>query len=169
MVPVLLLLVFGIIEFSLIFSDYVAVSSSVRVGARIASAEPRNAAFATDAAAQVAKEGSALNFDANTVLWVYRAGTNGYPIGKTDFSSCPTSCLSFTWNAATKSFGTTPTGSWSATTQNACQGDSGHDSVGLYLSVKDQALTKFFWDSMTLKSRTVMSFEPIPVSETCKP
>src|SRR3954453_23719727 len=38
--PVLIILVFGIIEFALIMRDYVAVSSAVRVGARIASANP---------------------------------------------------------------------------------------------------------------------------------
>lgn len=38
--PILLTLVFGIIEFSLVLRDQVAISSAVRVGARIASANP---------------------------------------------------------------------------------------------------------------------------------
>ena len=71
------------------------MTSAVRAGARIASAEPRYAGFAVDAAAQVAKEGAALNLDANWVLYVYRANTNGYPMGRTDFSSCPTKCIKY--------------------------------------------------------------------------
>ena len=51
--------------------------------------------------------------------------------------------------------------------QNACQGDVAHDSVGVYLAVKNPGMTKFFFDTITLKSRTVMSLEPVPVTCTC--
>jgi hypothetical protein len=64
-------------------------------------------------------------------------------------------------------------GSWDYKTQNACQGDAAHDSVGVYLSVKDTGVTKLFFNTMTLKSRTVMNFEPVPASDVaaagCKP
>jgi TadE-like protein len=170
--PLLIMLVFAILEFGFLFKDWLAVTSSVRAGARIASAEPRLATFATDAAAQVAKEGAALGFDANTVLWVYEADTDGYPIGDpNNFSVCPsTSCIKYKWSAGGFVL---QSGSWPALNQNACQGDAGHDSVGIFLSVKDQAITKMFFDSMTLKSRTVMSLEPIPATNLstngCKP
>ena len=59
--PLFILLVFGIIEFGMVFKDFLAVTSSVRAGARMASAEPRNLNFAQDAADQVAREGGALN------------------------------------------------------------------------------------------------------------
>jgi hypothetical protein len=169
--PILIMLTFGIIEFGFLFKDWLGVTSSVRAGARIASAEPRVSSFATDAAAQVAKEGAALGFDGNTVLYVYQAGSNGYPVGKSDFSSCPTNCVKFLWTSTgfVKQAGT----DWLSTTQNACQGDAAHDTVGVYLSIKDAAITKFFFDSMTLKSRTVMSLEPIPATNLstsgCKP
>ena len=45
------------IEFGLAFKDQLAMTSAVRAGARIASAEPRSATFATDAASQVATRG----------------------------------------------------------------------------------------------------------------
>ncbi len=157
-------LLFGIIEFGFAFKDWLGVTSSVRAGARIASAEPRYADFANDAAAQVAKEGSALNLDANSVLYVYEADANGYPMGKVDFSSCPTNCVKFSWNSTTKQFTKLAGTDWLSTAQNACQGDPGHDSVGVYLAVKDPGITKLFFSTITLKSRTVMSLEPLPVT-----
>lgn len=94
-VPVLLLLVFGIIEFSLIFRDYVAVSSSVRVGARIASANAGSGPggvcnnttttpsttpkFAACAATAIQRAGSAMPQDSIDYIMVYQANAKGYP------------------------------------------------------------------------------------------
>jgi hypothetical protein len=174
--PFLVLLVFGIIEFGFVFKDWLGVTSASRSGARIASAEPRFAGFATDAAAQVAREGSAVNFDADTVLLVYKAGTNGFPVGRSDFAVCPTtSCVKFRWSTSTSpaSFAVVPGSTWLSTSHNACQGDSGHDSVGVYLAVKNGSVSGLFFDSLMLKSRTVMSLEPLPTTsldtDGCKP
>ena len=41
MIPALLLLIVGLLEFGLAFKDQLAITSAVRAGARIASAEPR--------------------------------------------------------------------------------------------------------------------------------
>src|SRR5690348_3474065 len=90
-VPVFLLLVVGIIEFGLAFKDQLAVTSAVRAGARIASAEPRFASFATDAASQVAREGSAIDMNDVEQLWVFKADSTGHPIGSGGtFGSCTT-------------------------------------------------------------------------------
>ena len=168
--PLLIMLVFAIIEFGFLFKDWLGVTSAVRAGARIASAEPRTASYANDAAAQVAKEGAALKFDSNTLLWVYKANAAGYPSGS-DYSSCPTTtCIQYKWNG---SGFVVKAGTWDPTSQNACQGDSGHDSVGVYLAVKDTSLTGMFFNTMTLRSRTVMSLEPVPATDIdvngCKP
>lgn len=165
--PLLLLLLFGIIEFGMVFKDWLTITSSVRAGARIASAEPRNNNFAIDAAAQVAREGSAIDMSTVTKLWVYKADASGQPVGvSSDFSSC-SACVRFTWNASTKSFDVAYNG-WSATTQNACAGDPGRNSVGVYLEADHQAFTGLIFDHLKLSSNTVMSLEPIPTATACK-
>jgi Flp pilus assembly protein TadG len=164
--PVLFLLLFGIIEFGLVFKDQLAITSAVRAGARIASAEPRIATFATDAAAQVAREGSAVDMTKVTALWVYQADATGHPVGAGGtFNSCATSCVKFSWNGS--SF-IQASGSWLPTAQNACQGTQ--DSVGVYLAVDHMAVTKAIFNTLGLSSYTVMRFEPIPSMQTggCK-
>jgi hypothetical protein len=156
--PIFMLVVIGIIEFGLAFKDQLAVTSAVRAGARIASAEPRIATFATDAAAQVAREGSALDMNDVNALWVYQADASGHPVGAGGtFGSCATNCVVFGWNGS--SFVQTG-GSWSPTAQDACQGTQ--DSVGVYLSFRHPGVTQTFFTSLGLSSYTVMRFEPIP-------
>jgi Flp pilus assembly protein TadG len=166
--PVFLLLVFGIIEFGLVFKDQLAITSAVRAGARIASAEPRTATLAEDAASQVAREGSAIDMTDVKSLWVYQADSTGHPEGAGgSFDSCATNCVQFTWNVSSKSFVATA-GSWDATAQNACQGTQ--DNVGVYLSFNHPGVTQAFFNSIGLSSYTVMRFEPIPTLQAggCK-
>jgi TadE-like protein len=166
--PLLIMLVFGIIDFGFLFKDWLAVTSATRAGARIASAEARTATYATDAALSVAREGAALHLDGNTALWVYKAGTNGYPIGMTGFTSCPpTTCVIFKWSGS--AFVKQTGSDWAYTSQDACQGEV--DKLGVYLTIKDAGVTKMFIpNGKRLSSRTVMSFEPIPAGQSggCK-
>jgi Flp pilus assembly protein TadG len=169
--PLLLLLTFGIIEFGMLFKDWLAVTSAVRAGTRMASAEPRFGTFAQDAADQVAKEGAALNMATVQELWVYKAQTTGslagYPVGGTDtFTSC-TQCVKFHWNASSKTFVPYST-TWTATQQNACQGDAAHDTIGVYLQIDHASVTGLIFDDMDIQEHSVMSLEPIPTTKTCK-
>lgn len=161
--PLLLVLVLGIVEFGLVFKDKLTMSSSVRAGARIASAEPRVATFAADAARSVAKSSTALNMADVKKMWVYKADSAGYPLGGgAAFSSC-TSCVTYRWDGTTKTF-VQVSNSWASGSQNACPGDSLHDSVGVYLEVEHKAVSNFFFRTMTLREHVVMSLEPVPVT-----
>ena len=75
--------------------------------------------------------------------------------------------MQFTWSGASSSFVQTG-GSWSSTSQNACQGTQ--DSVGVYLSFNHPGVTQAFFSSIGLSSYTVMRFEPIPALQSggCK-
>lgn len=158
--PIFLLLVIGVIEFGLAFKDQLAITSAVRAGARIASAEPRVASFADDAAAQVAREGAALDMTDVTALWVYKADASGHPLGAGGtFNSCSSSCVQYSWSAGSKTF-VRSGGSWPSTSQNACQGTQ--DSVGVYLGFSHPGVTKAFFSFLGLSSYTVMRLEPIP-------
>jgi Flp pilus assembly protein TadG len=158
--PLFLLIIIGVIEFGLAFKDQLAITSAVRAGARIASAEPRVTSMATDAAAQVAQEAAAVDMKNVNALWVYQADSSGHPVGAGGtFDSCSTNCVQFSWDSGSKTFVQTG-GSWPATAQNACQGTQ--DSVGVYLSFTHPGVTKAIFNTLGLHSYTVMRLEPVP-------
>ena len=167
--PVVVLIVFGIIEFGLAFKDSLTVSSATRAGARTASAEPRQPTFNTDTAKAVARAVSALPSGSVEQLWIYKANADGDPVdgGGSAYTSCNT-CAVFTWDVATDQFIRQPGPDWNPMTQNACVGDSGHDAVGVYLKVNHDFVTGFFGQRITLKDHTVMNLEPVTVSQGCK-
>ena len=165
--PILFLLIFGMVEFGMFFKDYLAVGNSVRAGVRMASAEPRVGTFATDAAANVARESSALSMDAVKELWVYQAAADGTPVGGNNgFGAC-TECVKFTWDSATKAF-KVRSDTWKNTEHNACQGDPGRMNVGVYMRYEHPSVTKFIFDTVAIADHAVMSFEPIPLTRGCK-
>lgn len=163
--PIIIVLLLGIIEYGLVFKDMLAVSSSVRAGARMASAEPRIGTFATDAVSQVAREGSALDMDDVRELWVYKAADDGTPVGGSFAAGC-TTCVKFTWDGS--QFVPQTTG-WTAIQQNACQGDANRDRVGVYLKVEHHSISGLLFDKLDLSEHTVMALEPIPTTQGCKP
>ena len=142
------------------------ITSAVRAGARIASAEPRIATFATDAAAQVAREGAAIDMTDVKALWVYKADSTGHPIGAGGrFGSCTTNCIEVHLErvepfVSRRFVARDP--------QNACQGTQ--DSVGVYLPFNHPGVTKAFFGYARPGSYTVMRLEPIPTLQTggCK-
>jgi Flp pilus assembly protein TadG len=124
--PILVLLVFGIIEFSFILRDYGVVSSDVRVGARIASTGAGSGAGTCDtytgappctsasapalaqlAADAIQREGSAMPANQINYILVYKANSKGYPCTSTNCTdtnkTMPTtcsgyaSCVKFVW------------------------------------------------------------------------
>ena len=162
-VPLLLLLLFGIVDTALWLRDVSAVASATRHGARIASAEPRRASMPADVASAVA--GSALSPDALDELWVYQAGPTGFPLGTSSLTSCPTRCVRMRWSRSLHRF--TPMGGsgWPATAVNACVGDPRSMSVGVYLRVRHvMAFSALLGGSgvRLVGDRAVMKFEPMP-------
>lgn len=178
--PILALILFGIVEFSMVLRDHVAVTAAARSGARTASAEPRMSSFASDAALAVARAGTAMPLSTIQQLWVYEANAGGYPtnggsITSTtgNFNSCSTRCIVFTYSDSTKSF-TQSSGSWDSGLVNACPGDSGMTNVGVYIQARHSYVTGLFGSGMTIKDHAVLRFEPIPASQLqqsgqCKP
>ena len=167
--PVVILIVFGIIEFGLAFKDSLTVSSATRAGARTASAEPRRPTFHDDTAKAVERAVSALPTGAVDELWIYKADAAGHPIdgGGSAYTSCNT-CAVFTWDTAANQFTRQPGSDWNPMTQNACVGDPGHDAVGVYLKVNHAFVTGFFGQAITLRDHAVMNLEPVTLSQGCK-
>lgn len=165
--PVLLLVVFGIVEYGLVFKDSLTVSAATRAGARAASARPHAEAYLPEATAAVTSAlRAALPDESIEYLTVYRADpSDGSPFGGTsdDFTTCATSCQVFAWRAgAWADVG----GSWTFDTQMACA-STGTDDVGVFVQARHPWVTGLLpGKGPTLREHAVMRFEPLP-TEAC--
>lgn len=169
LLPILLLLVFGIAEYALAFKDSLSVSSATRSGARTASAEPRTTTYAVDTAAAVTKVLTALPSNGPQQLWIYKADANGMP-DSGSFSTQCTTCVIYNWDPSTRSWNTASPvkNNWPATGvggQNACAGTA--DSIGIWVKATHKMLTGFFGSTSTLTDHTVMRLEPVPSGQAC--
>lgn len=170
-VPLLLLLALGTIELAQFMRANTSVTTLAREGARTASAESRLEGFTEDAANAVARSATSLPLD-RVRVWVYRSSTaDGAPP-----ASCGTAtCVEYSgWvdpaGATPGSFSLRngvakpwPAESWSAATINACLRDSAAQSVGVYVQARHDWLFDIIFPaaSTTIRSRTVMKFEPV--------
>jgi Flp pilus assembly protein TadG len=192
LVSLLLITLFlGIIEFSLILRDKVAVTSAVRAGGRIASAEPRQQPYAAgtfqasatgtpatvtglvvDAVFAVATNATGIPRTSISEVWVYRADANGFPQSG-NFTTCGTDCVrykydaTFKWNDPTNGGAQVTggfkyqSGSWDYSTINACAGTQ--QSVGVYLKVDHPYLFgRFGFGTIGINDASVFRFEPVP-------
>ena len=164
--PLLILLVFGIIEFSLLLRDYVSLNSLVRQGTRVAATLPRLDPALNDGKdlADVVVEamnqaGNALPRDTFEELWVYEADGNGFPLGTSGFTSCTTNCGIYRPDV-NGDFTRVKDTNWDWQTQNACP-DSDIDSVGVWLKIKHQPVTGLFFGDISISDYAVTNFEPI--------
>ena len=171
LMPVVLLIVFGALEFSSMYRDASQVSSAARAGGRIASAETRVATMPTDTATATASALGGLPAQEPQELWVFDA-----TLGQNRPSSCSagTSCVLFTWNSSTKSF----TSSYDSTnppawvkSQNGCPSSGTNNGpwgqVGVYVKAHYSYLTGLFGTGgRDLTSTAYFRVEPLG-SATC--
>lgn len=183
-VSLLIVIVMGIIEFALAFKDDAAVSSSVRVGVRMAATgagagpalcgtpattcSPARPALAQAAADAIETAGVAMPKDSIDWIMVYRVmpGDSGNPPGTSNpASTCTSNCVWFRWLDASDQFAFQG-GSWNQSTINACLNAPDAQSVGVYMKATHSNLTGFFGGTFPLSDRAVMKFEPLP-SQSC--
>src|SRR3954470_11074102 len=134
LIPIVVMLTFGLIEFSSAYQSSSVATAASRSGARVASAEALLPTFATDAALAAGTALRTVSADEPQEMWVYDADdTTGLPASG-NFTNCTTKCIKYTWIQAQRKFDTAnPSGSgWLASTQNACN-SSNWDSVGVYV------------------------------------
>lgn len=169
--PLVMALMFGIVELGFLFKDYLAAAGAVRAGVRIASATPRNSTFAQVAANRVALTGGAMNLNDVQQLWVYKVDpldpAANKPLDFSDFSDC-TVCVKFHWDG--DSF-VVDSDNWSADSQNACSSSSlsgPPDRIGVYLKLKHDAFTGLVFNTVTISEASIMTLEPISSLSGCK-
>jgi Flp pilus assembly protein TadG len=164
LLPIVILIVFGIVEFSSAYHDASVTSDAARAGGRIASAQARNPAYATNAAQAVSAALKTLPANEPLELWIYRANSKGYPGTLNDFSSCTTKCIKYSWNSSLRDWNyATPSGSgWDSSTQQVC--NEPFDEIGVYVKIRHDFVTPMFGASLTLQDHSVFRFEPTPSS-----
>lgn len=172
--PLLIVLTFGIIEFSLLLRDYVSLNSLVRNGVRIASTMPRDPQMYQATVDAMNRSGTALPEESYEQLWIYRPDANGFPPGGADFSACGNDCVVYAVDPVTGDFVQTenPQGDWDPLSVNACPGDDEADAVGVYLRASHDGVTGLFFDRLTISDFAVSKFEPIATYSAtvpCKP
>jgi hypothetical protein len=172
--PVVVLFVFGVIEYGLYFSTTAGATSATRTGARTAATEFAPAADKNVAVDLIRRsvEGameSMTGLATPLELLVYSADSEGRPPGGS-FSSCVTECYRFTWDGT--QFVRNGGSGWPANQVDACIGSEGGgpdlDSIGVYLRVEHDLITGLFGGSRIVAHKTALRIEPLPL-EQCGP
>ena len=179
--PILVLMVFGAIEWAAVFKDKVELTSVARAGARSASAlSPKHpwvapgTPFTRQVVDAVESAASALPRSSIEYILVYQANeATGRPLSGTfNCAAADSTCDRYTWdqtlNAGLGGFKPTTGQTWTGSTINACQGESGMQSVGVYIKANHAMYTGLFGTSKAIASYTVMRFEP-QTPGRCKP
>jgi Flp pilus assembly protein TadG len=164
--PLLITLVMGIIEFGMVFSDIQTVGASSRAGARSAVAYSRQSGYDVQAVDAVASALTARTTGTPLELWIYRVEdsgvgkTNGAPEGCPNFENCSVECQKYTWNGT--SWVKDATTTWVYTDMNACTLPL--EELGVRVKVRHDMVTGLFGKSITLTDKAIMRLEPQPLS-----
>jgi TadE-like protein len=173
LVPMFLLIILAIMEFSLMMRDTLSVTESARVGVRIASALPRQLDFTRTTVEAIGRAGTAMPKESIREVLIYKANAQGYPgpDGSTTMSCAGLefSCDRYTWDGASGAFALASGGPWNPQSGegtpghvNACPGDLGPpDSVGVYIAAEHDWVTGLFGVGRVISDRAVLPFEPL--------
>lgn len=162
LMPVVLLIVFGIVEFSSAYHDASVTSDASRAGGRIASAQARNPQYARNAAESVAAALRTLPSDAPQELWIYKANSDGYPGTGDGFDTCAVDCIRFVWDPAKDDwdYDSPSGGGWEAEDHQVCS--EPFDQIGVYVKIRHEFVTNLFGATIDLDDHSVFRFEPTP-------
>jgi len=173
--PVVIAIVFAIMEYGLLFAAESTTASATRDAVRYGSANyavsGSNQAAADAVALAVTKDlGARTQLDTPLKLVIYKVDpsrTDGGPAG--GFTSCTSACFKYTWNGTGWTFDPTSPG-WSnpaacITTSGSNAGLNTLDSIGAYLELQHKYITGAFGSSNTIKEHTNSRLEPLPSSQ----
>jgi Flp pilus assembly protein TadG len=162
-IPVILLLTFGAIEFGFAFNEQGTVRAATRTAARAASTQPKATDAQFEAAAVDTLNASVKNLVNGEPDYALIYDSRNGTYEPSSPGSCTGECVYYDWNGTTF---TKVSGSWPAASRAACAGAS--DRVGVFLKVHHEFITGLFTDTgLDLAGRTVMALEPTPDSNTC--
>jgi hypothetical protein len=159
--PVILLLVFGIIQISFVFRSASITTTAARAGARLGASVYGDATPSTQGATRQsmidAVEAALDDLRAEATpsrLLIYESDASGNPQSGTT-ESCGASCVEYRWNASADQFDYYG-GGW--VDPDNC-GDT-IDRLGVYVEVDHEASTPLFQSNFEVDEKTVMRLEP---------
>lgn len=176
--PLMIFIVVGIMEFGLLFTSYSTTTASTRSGARLAATQYSQAqvgstetASQTAALAQISLATEAdlkvLNNAKPVGMAIYKvnpSSASGAPYGGFPAAGmsggCTSSCIKYKWNGSTM---VRTGGSWPNPQRCVI---SSVDSIGVYVQVEHSYITGLIGSKRTVEGHTVMRLEPVP-SESC--
>jgi hypothetical protein len=177
--PLVLLIVFGIVEMALLMRDDNALSALVHEGGRSAASvvteEPTTVrrasqfcatpncspddapAWADAVATAIGRGDGAVAGQAIDELWIYEANAQGFPgpAGATSFTRCVESCLVYRWSPEHHTFDFV-SGSWPADDAADDCTDSPH-SIGVYARATHTFLSGVFSSGVEISDHAVFS------------
>jgi Flp pilus assembly protein TadG len=167
--PVLILLVFGAIEYGMFFKDYLTVSNTTRTGARVGSAAGSSADADYQILQAVKSAATALPGGANSIeqISIYKAtSTGGGPTSTCQTtSSAADKCNTYTASAFSQPSSKFGCGAgsldsiWCPTTRQDSQA-VGPDYIGVRVKTTHGFMTKLFGTSRVIGDSVVMRIEP---------
>ncbi len=186
--PVFFVLIFGVMEIGLAMNDSLALSSSVKAGARMASASGNDQKADLYTVLNIARESSAISRPTIQQIVIYKPGafgeepTDGCKNGTPQPGICnvydyddlrvaevqvkeETRALAAgeTPDASKMIFGCKPTSPdryWCPTDRRVTQPTPGPDYVGVYMRVEHKWVTKLFGSVKTLENQSIIRLEP---------
>lgn len=164
-VPLVMSMLLGIIDLSVMLHSQVGLSSAARSGARVASSEPRTPGFADHAASAALRSGLGVAWSQVEEVWVYRANAAGFPGTGTAFPvQCPDRCVRYRVSSAGAPIAIQ--GTWASDSIDACVGTA--DDVGVRIVGRHRSVTASLVPSGRMSQYAVMRFEPT-VTGRCRP
>jgi hypothetical protein len=162
--PVLLLIIFGGLEFSLAFNANAGIDHAARAGARQASANPKpltadDYVLPTRDAVSSAMAGVQAAAPKQLFIYEVASGSDDAPSG--GFTTGCSRCAVFDWDPGTSSFSipvNDESSWWQPDQQSACPDDA--DRVGVHITADHDFITGFFSGMINLDSTAVMRLEP---------
>lgn len=172
--PVMILVVMGIIEFGFAFASSTTSTGSSRSGARLGAAAyatagtiPANQQAAADQIADTVSADLVGLTSADPVgMLIYRvdkSSNDGAPVGgfpvDNNLTTCTTDCIRYEWDGTEMAYAS---GAWPS--PDACGMEL--DSIGVYVLAKHNYITGMIGDHVYVHGVTVMRLEPLP-SDQC--
>lgn len=170
MTPVFFALVLGVAEIGLVMNDYLALASSVRAGARVASTSGSDVYADYDILHAIDKESSALDSNRIKKIIIYKPAT----FGEAPSAACQASSTGIAgvcnvyavtdFTQPENKFGCLTTENldryWCPTNRKDTLSGTGTDYVGVWMKIDHPWLTKMFGNTKTLTDSSVIRIEP---------
>jgi Flp pilus assembly protein TadG len=176
--PLVLFIVLGMVEFGTLIKSTNTVSNAANAGARVASVESRKESYHVNAKLAIEAVLNNAKIAAKKIV-VYKADrttgapTNGgTPLVSKDYSTCTAECFIwkefngfYVWNNINDTTGNVPpTVRWPWWRMAACGTTSGTDYIGVWVEYDHRFITSLFGTSRTVRQRAIYRLEPIEYS-----